>query len=79
MDGLPFPLRRTPSDIDSEGVRQQINEETSFLDLSFVYGNNQARLDLARADLPGEVSPRSCSSVRKAPFPRSSRWQRTPA
>jgi len=48
-DGLPFPFGRTPYHTDSEGVRQQINEETSFLDLSGVYGNNAERLALARA------------------------------
>ena len=50
IDGLPFPFGRTDYEPDSSGVRQQLNEETSFLDLSFVYGNNQAREDLARAD-----------------------------
>jgi hypothetical protein len=52
LDGLPFPFNRTPFEIE-DGVRQQINEETSFLDLSMVYGNSQAMLDLVRADLPG--------------------------
>jgi peroxidase len=47
-----FPFGRTPYEIE-DGVRQQINEETSFLDLSMVYGNSQAMLDLVRADLPG--------------------------
>jgi Ca2+-binding RTX toxin-like protein len=50
IDGLPFPFTRTPFETDAQGVRQQINEETSFLDLSFVYGNRQDREDLARAD-----------------------------
>jgi Ca2+-binding RTX toxin-like protein len=53
MDGLPFPFARTPYELDEHGVRQQHNEETSFLDLSMVYGNTQARLDLARDTLPG--------------------------
>jgi hypothetical protein len=53
IDGLPFPFARTPGDPDDDGVRQQHNEETSFLDLSMVYGNSQAREDLARADLGG--------------------------
>jgi len=51
IDGLPFPFARTPFEIDPNGVRQQINEETSFLDLSMVYGNSQAREDLARVGL----------------------------
>jgi hypothetical protein len=50
IDGLPFPFARTLGVVDDDGVRQQINEETSFLDLSLVYGNNDERLDLARAD-----------------------------
>lgn len=48
-EGLPFPFGRTPYHTDEYGVRQQINEETSFLDLSGVYGNNHDRLALARA------------------------------
>src|SRR5690606_35782451 len=48
-DGLPFPFGRTPYHTDEYGVRQQINEETSFLDLSGVYGNNHDRMALARA------------------------------
>lgn len=50
MDGLPFPFARTLGEVDEHGVRQQINEETSFLDLGMVYGDNDARLALARAD-----------------------------
>jgi peroxidase len=48
--GLPFPFGRTPYELEG-GVRQQINEETSFLDLSMVYGNSQTMLDLVRAEL----------------------------
>ncbi len=47
--GLPFPITRTPYELEG-GVRQQINEETSFLDLSMVYGNKEAMLDLVRAN-----------------------------
>lgn len=50
IDGLPFPFGRTPGEVDDAGVRQQHNDETAFFDLSMVYGNNDARLDLARAD-----------------------------
>jgi len=55
--GLPFPFTRTPYEdgTAATGPRQQTNEETSFLDLSMVYGNNQALLDLVRADLPGHA------------------------
>lgn len=55
IDGLPFPITRTPFETDSDGVRQQLNEETSYLDLSFVYGNSQAREELGRADLAGHT------------------------
>lgn len=53
LAGLPFPFGRTPYEdgTAATGPRQQINEETSFLDLSMVYGNNQELLDLVRADL----------------------------
>lgn len=51
IDGLPFPFARTLGEVDPDtGVREQINEETSFLDLGFVYGNNDPLLDLVRAD-----------------------------
>jgi peroxidase len=55
--GLPFPITRTPFDdgTGATGPRQQINEETSFLDLSMVYGNSKAMTDLVRADLPGHA------------------------
>src|SRR5262245_25533230 len=55
--GLPFPIGRTPFEdgTGATGPRQQINEETSFLDLSMVYGNSKALTDLARADLPGHA------------------------
>lgn len=55
IDGLPFPFARTLGEVDPDtGVREQINEETSFLDLGFVYGNRDDRLELARADIsPG--------------------------
>lgn len=55
IDGLPFPFGRTPYELDANGVRQQHNEETSFLDLSMVYGNTEQRLDLARDTLGGGV------------------------
>lgn len=53
LAGLPFPFNRTPYEdgTTETGPRQQINEETSFLDLSMVYGNNQDLQDLVRADL----------------------------
>lgn len=50
--GLPFPFVRSAYELDENGVRAQHNEETSFLDLTSVYGSNQAMLDLLRADLP---------------------------
>jgi peroxidase len=58
LDGLPFPLGRTPfvigSDAHNTNVRQQENDETSFLDLSQVYGHSDAIRDLLRA--PGAQS-----------------------
>jgi Ca2+-binding RTX toxin-like protein len=36
--GVPFALQRTPGVYDDEGVRQQANTETAFLDLGNVYG-----------------------------------------
>lgn len=49
LDGLPFPFNRTPFEIKG-GVRQQKNDETSYLDLSTVYGSTQAIQDLIRAN-----------------------------
>jgi hypothetical protein len=58
--GLPFPFNRTPVEsgtgTDPDHPLEQINEETSFLDLSIIYGNNEERLDLARAGGPGNKS-----------------------
>ena len=48
--GLPFPFVRTPSPLDENGVRQQTTDETSFLDLSQVYGHNDTILNLLRED-----------------------------
>ncbi|MBL6077730.1 hypothetical protein JMJ56_06910 [Belnapia sp. T18] len=48
IDGVPFVFGRTDANTDNNNVRQQISEETSFLDLSMVYGSNQAMLDLLR-------------------------------
>ncbi|MBP7241893.1 peroxidase family protein [Amaricoccus sp.] len=51
LDGLLFPFARTP---DADGnpsngnERNQINDETSYLDLSNVYGSDQRILDLLR-------------------------------
>lgn len=50
LDGLPFPFQRTPGEI-VDGVRQQGNDETSFLDLSNVYGSSQAIEDLLRGNV----------------------------
>jgi len=36
--GAPFALQRTPGVYDDDGVRQQANTETAFLDLGNVYG-----------------------------------------
>lgn len=48
LDGLPFPFARSPYE-KIDGVRQQENEETSFLDLSTVYGKSEDMLNLLRA------------------------------
>ncbi|MCB5176113.1 peroxidase family protein [Microvirga lenta] len=50
LEGLPFPFNRTPFE-EVGGVRQQHNEETSFLDLSAVYGRNATILNLLRDDI----------------------------
>lgn len=49
LDGLPFPFTRTPYEME-DGVRQQLNDETSYLDLSQVYGLNDDVLGLLRAN-----------------------------
>lgn len=48
--GLPFRFNRTPFETVG-GVRQQHNEETSFLDLSQVYGHSNTILNLLRDDI----------------------------
>lgn len=48
--GLPFPFVRTPSPLDENGVRQQTTDETSFLDLSQVYGHSDTILNLLREE-----------------------------
>ncbi len=50
LDGLPFPFNRTPGEIE-DGVRQQSNDETSYLDLSTVYGSSQAIENLLRGNV----------------------------
>ena len=63
LNGLPFPFTRTPGVVDGSGVRQQQNDETSFLDLSMVYGKTRGMLDLLRAgDDAGVQSARLLTS-----------------
>lgn len=62
LDGLPIPFVRTDFVLDSQGVRQQRIEETSFLDLSQVYGNTGANLDLIRADIVAADGTRTQSA-----------------
>jgi peroxidase len=52
VDGLPFPIGRTPFEM-IDGVRQQENDETSFLDLSNVYSNTDEKLTLLRDKTAG--------------------------
>lgn len=48
-DGLVFPFGRTPGTVtDAAGVKQQTDDETSFLDLSQVYGHDAEQLHLLR-------------------------------
>ncbi|MEM9192553.1 MAG: peroxidase family protein [Myxococcota bacterium] len=57
---VTIPLDRTVHDTDANGVRQQRNEITAFIDASNVYGSNAARADALRTlDGSGElrVSP----------------------
>ena len=68
LNGLPFPFTRTPGVMDENGVRQQHNEETSFLDLSMVYGRTKGMLDLLRAgDDAGAQSARLLTSGCRQP------------
>lgn len=54
LAGLPFPFTRSAFETTPDGVRQQINEETSFLDLGSVYGQSETALNFLRADsFPG--------------------------
>ena len=58
--GVPFAIQRTPpryEDLNGDGVaeRQQWNQETSFLDMSHIYGREQLASDLLRKkDADGE-------------------------
>lgn len=52
LAGLPFPFARSAFETTPDGVRQQINEETSFLDLGQVYGITETNQNYLRADLP---------------------------
>ncbi|WP_210490842.1 peroxidase family protein [Microvirga antarctica] len=61
LAGLPFPFIRTPFTLVN-GVRQQQTTETSFLDLSTVYGVNQTMLDLLRDDVNGVQGARLLTS-----------------
>lgn len=63
LDGIPFSFRRTPFELGSDehnaNVRQQLNTKTSYLDLSQVYGPNQASENLLRARDAGAPGGRS--------------------
>jgi hypothetical protein len=48
LDGLPFPFARSPFVLEG-GVRQQENDESSYLDLSSVYGSSAAIENFVRA------------------------------
>jgi hypothetical protein len=64
----PIPFGRTPYEggTGPGDPRQQINEETSFLDLSMVYGNSQTMLDLVRAELRDKVRQRQARLERRS-------------
>jgi len=50
VEGLPNNFNRDAFFIDGQGVRQHINNQTAFLDLSQVYGTSAAMVDLLRAE-----------------------------
>jgi peroxidase len=62
LDGLAFPFGRSAFTTDENGVRQQTDEETSFFDLSPIYGHNQAMLDLLRDDIVDAAGNRTQSA-----------------
>ena len=43
-----FPFIRANHEEDPQGVRQQINEVTTWLDASFVYGSDELTAELLR-------------------------------
>jgi peroxidase len=63
VDGLPFPIGRSPFEM-IDGVRQQLNDETSYLDLSNVYGNSDEKITLLRdVTAGGDASAKLLMSV----------------
>ncbi|MGF1480759.1 MAG: peroxidase family protein [Cyanophyceae cyanobacterium] len=45
-----IPLNRSVSESDADGVRQQLNEITAYIDASMVYGSDEERADFLRAN-----------------------------
>ncbi len=60
--GIFGTLTRNAFELDAKGVRQHLNQETSFLDLSTVYGRTQATIDLLRADVIDQHGNRTQSA-----------------
>ena len=64
-----IPLSRSLYGLDADGVRQQINEITAWIDASMVYGSDQARaLELRTLDGTGRLKTQATAVGELLPF-----------